>query len=146
MTTQCGDTDLHGPHDDCPGLDPSVHQAPLVDPLDVACPDCAAPAGTPCYHSAGQVIRTHHAARRDSARLRSVEHGTCALCSYPMVRGHQTEGGELDAWHHDPHDAALCPRLPDPATDWEGYAAAINSGVTPGHPGIQHFRPTHQEA
>lgn len=113
---------------------------PGVAPIDVACIDCTAPPGTPCYtsgHIGGQVT---HAARKDAARLRSVEHGTCGLCGAWMVRGHQDTGGPLDAWHPRPEDAARCPQLPDPARDWNAYAAVIQTGVSPGHPGLEHFR------
>lgn len=105
-----------------------------IDPLSVVCPDCYAPAGTACYHSGGADYGPH-AARVRSAELRAVEHGTCSLCGRPMVRGLDP----VDAWHPDVDDAALCPPLPDPRTDWNGYATAINAGLSPGHPGLEHF-------
>lgn len=110
-----------------------------MNPLDVACPDCQAPTGEGCRVSEGWPDGTLHAARIDSARLRSVEHGTCALCTRPLVRGVRTEGEEETVWHPDPTDAALCPPLPDPQTHWNAYAEAHNRGLRPGYPGAEHF-------
>lgn len=108
----------------------------MADALTVPCPDCQAPAGTPCY---GHLDRPH-GDRERVADLRALEHGTCALCGQPMVRG-SVEDAPVDAWHHLPEDAAACPRFPDPHQDWNGYATMINLGLSPGHPGVEHFVP-----
>jgi hypothetical protein len=97
------------------------------------CPDCMAPPTVPCGDQP-------HADRIRQADLRALEHGTCALCGQPMVRG-SVEGSPIDAWHPDETTAAACPPIPDPGTDWEGYALATNLGLTPGHPGAEHFVP-----
>lgn len=110
-----------------------------ADPLSVACPDCTAPAGTGCYTS-NPVLDPTHAERRRIADLRALEHGTCALCGQAMVYG-SVEGSPVDAWHPDETDAAACPPIPDPRTNWNRYAEAVNAGLTPGHPGVQHFLP-----
>lgn len=110
----------------------------MADALDVTCPDCAVPPGTPCATSVGALDGETHAERRRVAYLRSLEQGTCALCGRFMVRGTDP----VQAWHPDPADAAACPSLPDPRTDWNAYAEALNSGLQPGHPGIEHFVPT----
>lgn len=105
------------------------------DPLTVTCGDCMAPAGVAC-----RVMSEHytvHASRTRSAELRAVTHGTCDLCGAAMVHG--TVNGVTDAWHPDPDDAAACPPIPDPTTDPGGFALAINLGLTPGHPGAEHF-------
>lgn len=99
--------------------------------LTVKCPDCMAPEGVSC----GDVP---HADRLRLADLQSLDHGVCALCGRPMVRG-TVEDAPVDAWHPDEADAAVCPPIPDPKTDWEGYAFATNPGLTPGHPGAEHF-------
>lgn len=106
--------------------------------LTVECPHeggCGAPAGTPCYSSYGD--GTVHAERTRLHALRSLEHGTCALCARPMVRG-TVDGEPFRAWHPDPahHD---CPPMPDPVTDWNGYALTTQQGLLPGHPGLEHF-------
>lgn len=109
------------------------------DPLTVACPDCQAPTGVPCRMAAagGDTARPdHHATRTDAARLYAVEHGTCALCGSQMVRAVDPD----DAWHPDPADAAACPVMP-PVEDWPAYSTAVNLGLSPGHPGPEHFRP-----
>lgn len=97
----------------------------------VACPDCYSPAGTPClgHHDV-------HASRTDVARLRSTDRGTCALCGQLMIRD-----ATGDAWHPTGALTTPCPVLPDPQRDWEAYAAAINTGLEPGRPGREHFRP-----
>jgi hypothetical protein len=84
---------------------------------------------------------TVHAARLRAAQLRAVTHGTCDLCGQFMVHG--TVEGVTDAWHPDPVDATVCPPIPDVTRDPEGWALATNLGLTPGHPGAEHFRPTH---
>lgn len=111
-----------------------------VDPTSVACPDCQAPEGARCRVSEGWPDGTAHAARHDSARLHAVEHGICALCSKPIVRGVREEDGPVEVWHPDP-DQSSCPPLPDPQADWNAYATAINLGLRPGFPGPEHFRP-----
>lgn len=108
-----------------------------ADPLSVGCPDCAAPAGTGCYTMSEHY--TTHAARYRVAELRAVEHGTCDLCGQPMVRG--TVDGVTDAWHPDGLASVGCPVMPDPLTDWNAYATATQAGLSPGHPGAEHFRP-----
>ena len=108
----------------------------MADPLSVACPDCLVPAEEDCAGHYGT-----HAARQRLADLRSLDHGTCALCGRPMVKG-TVEGGPVDAWHYQPEDAAACPPMPDPLADWNRYATAINLGLSPGHPGMEHFTPT----
>lgn len=114
-----------------------------ADPLLVACPACGAPAEREC---AGRVQEaaggdpTTHEDRRRLADLRALEKGTCGLCGAFMVRG-TVLGGPVEAWHPDETDAARCPQLPDPATDWDAYATALNHGARPGHPGVEHFRP-----
>lgn len=113
--------------------------APLT-PTEVACPDCHAQALQPCHFSGAYDTGAVHANRRDAARLRSVEHGTCSLCGNPMVRGQRAEGGPVTAWHHLPEHQG-CPQLPDPSTRWNDYAAAINAGLAPGEPGVDAFRP-----
>ena len=105
--------------------------------LDVACPyegGCGAPAGTPCYTSYDGET---HAERRRVAALRALDRGTCALCGRLMVRG----PAPLDAGHPEDDAAATCPPLPDPRTDWNGYALATQQGLQPGHPGVKHFIP-----
>lgn len=101
--------------------------------LTVSCPDCLAPAGRPCGDQ-------FHADRLRIVDLRALTRGTCALCGQPMVRG-SLDGAPDDAWHPDTFDAAQCPRMPDPGKDWQAYALAVNLGLTPGHPGAEHFRP-----
>lgn len=115
-----------------------------ADPLTVACPDCTVPAGRACATSGEFDPTTVHGERQRIADLRSLEHGVCALCAAPMVRG-TVEGSPVDAWHPDPAHAAACPVIPDPDSDWNAYAATINAGVTPGHPGVEHFL-THDDA
>lgn len=120
----------------------------MADPLTVECSDCAMPAGTTC--SVGAIFRNGetpepdspvpaHANRQRLADLRDLDHGVCDLCSRPMVRG-SIEGSPIDAWHPDETDAAACPDMGDPKTDWDRYATNINLGVLPGHPGVEHFR------
>lgn len=107
--------------------------------LVVSCPwegGCGAPAGEPCRTSYGDTV---HAERRRLADLRALEHGACALCGRFMVRG-SVEDALVDAWHPDPADHG-CPPLPDPRTDWNGYALALQQGLAPGHPGAEHFVP-----
>lgn len=111
----------------------------MADPLSVPCPDCLVPAGQPCATSI-DYLEGAHADRRRIADLRALEHGTCALCGRPMVRG-SVEGSPVDAWHPAETDAAACPPIPDPRTDWDRYAMAVNLGLTPGHPGVEHFLP-----
>lgn len=118
----------------------------MADPLTVACPDCAVPADTGCRFSDADWQRSDglavfHAERRRIADLRALEHGTCALCGQPMVRG-SVEGAPVDAWHHQEADAAACPAFPSPQEDWNGYATLVNLGLSPGHPGVEHFVPT----
>jgi hypothetical protein len=96
------------------------------DPTTVACPSCSAPPGVDC----------DHADRADAARLAAVEWGTCGLCRQPLAR--LTD--PLTVVHPDPDDAAACPPMPPP-TDWNRYAEAVNAGLTPGHPGAEHFIP-----
>lgn len=101
-----------------------------------ACPSCMAPTGTPCTGSYGI-----HADRIDHHRLQTqLEHGTCALCGQPMVRGVRVPGGPVTAWHPAPEDQA-CPDLPDAETDWNAYAVAINLGLAPGVPDPSAFIP-----
>ena len=97
------------------------------------CPACLAPAGVSCGEQP-------HTDRIIAAQARNLTHGRCALCGQPMVHG-SLDGAPIDAWHPDPDDAAACPRIPDPAQDWEAYATAVNLGLTPGHPGAEHFVP-----
>ena len=97
------------------------------------CPACLAPAGVSCGEQP-------HTDRIIAAQARNLTHGRCALCGQPMVHG-SLDGAPTDAWHPDPTDAAACPRIPDPAQDWEAYATAVNLGLTPGHPGAEHFVP-----
>lgn len=99
--------------------------------LTVKCPDCMAPEGVSCGDQP-------HADRLRLADLQTLDHGVCALCGRPMVRG-TVEDAPVDAWHPDEAHAAACPPIPDPKTDWEGYAFATNLGLTPGHPGAEHF-------
>lgn len=108
----------------------------MADALTVQCPECLAPRDTGC--SIGYSDQTHQERQR-LADLQSLEKGTCALCGRPMVRG-AVLGGPVEAWHYDPLDQG-CPPFPDPLTDWTGYAALLNQGLTPGHPGIEHFTP-----
>lgn len=113
----------------------------MADPLSVACPDCTAPAGTPCYVSGTNTVEDYgHAARQRSADLYAVEHGTCALCGRFMVYG-SVQGAPARAWHPNPEDKAACPPMPDPLTDWNAYATAVNLGLEPGYPGDEHFLP-----
>jgi hypothetical protein len=113
-------------------------ETPDTSPLPVKCPDCEAPAGTGCYHS--QSVEwpegTVHQARTHIAALRHSERGTCALCAQPMVR---TADG--DAWHPVAALTVPCPQMADPQREWATYAGQINSGLEPGRPGAQHFRP-----
>lgn len=111
-----------------------------ADPLTVACPDCGAPRGEACRLSEGWPDGSTHATRRDSARLHTVEHGTCLLCHHPAVKGERVEDGPIIAWHPDPRDAEKCPPLPDPRTNWNAYAEAINAGAEPGVIGVDNFR------
>lgn len=104
--------------------------------LAVACPSCKAPAKTPCYGSMGT-----HADRPEAATLYAVERGSCALCRGFLVRGVRPPGTDVEVWHPNPEDAAVCPPMPDPKTDWESYAAAINRGAEPGKPGPDAFVP-----
>lgn len=107
------------------------------DPLTVQCPSCLAPAGEACRSN----METTHADRVTSAQLYAVEHGTCDLCTQPMVRGLPTVGAEVTAWHPDPAHAALCPPMADPNDDWNAYAAQTQQGLEPGRPGLEHFIP-----
>lgn len=159
---QCGNTDLHPGHPwthplggvdySCPGLDgseappPPEPDIPETGPLSVLCPGndggCGAPPGHHCrtsYTNEDGTPHTHYA-RVKHADLRALEHGTCDLCGAFMVRGTVLDA-PLDAWHPDPGDASRCPDLPDPATDWNNYAAAVNLGAVPGRPGLEHFQP-----
>lgn len=131
---QCLNTEAHEPHDFCPGLDAA--QVADARALTVACSDCLAPAGTPCR---GNHDRPH-LERRRLADLRALEQGTCGLCGRWMVRGTVLDA-PVDAWHPVDADAAACPVFPDARTDWIKYAAMVNLGMTPGHPGVEHFRP-----
>lgn len=112
----------------------------MADPLSVPCPDCAVPAGVPCATSI-DYLDGAHAERQRVADLQALDRGTCALCGRFMVRG-SVEGSPVDAWHPDETAAAACPPMPDPRTDWNAYAEAINAGVQAGHPGAEHFRPS----
>lgn len=114
----------------------SETETPEKDPaLAVSCPDCMAPVDVPCYTRLGD--GTIHADRTRNAYLRSVERGTCDLCGKPMVRGTDP----VMAWHPDPEDAEVCPPLPDPRRDWNGFALALQEGKSPGQPGLEHFIP-----
>lgn len=106
------------------------------DPLSVRCLDCLAPAGTPCRTNTDAEV---HATRTRTAQLRALEQGTCSLCGRFMVRG-SIDGAPVDAWHPDEADHG-CPVMPNPQTDWDAYAAQINLGYRPGHPGLEHFQP-----
>lgn len=103
----------------------------------VQCPDCMAPVNVSCGDQP-------HADRIRAADLQALEHGRCALCGAPMVRG-TVEGAPVDAWHPDEITAAACPRIPDPKDDWEGYATVTNLGLTPGHPGAENFVPAGEQ-
>lgn len=135
-TAQCLDTNLHPPHDFCPGLD--GHEVAAQRALGVPCEECLAPPGTECRSN---TPGTTHQSRQRLADLRALEKGTCGLCGAFMVYG-SVLGSPLDAWHPDETEALVCPPMPDPQTDWNGYATQINAGVVPGHPGLEHFRPT----
>lgn len=109
----------------------------MADPLSVSCEDCLAATNTPCV-SAYLPEAGVHESRHRLADLRALTHGTCALCGRFMVYG-TVLNTPADAWHPDPTDAAACPPLPDPTVDWNGYADAVNAGLSPGHPGAEHF-------
>lgn len=109
----------------------------MADPLAVSCEDCLAATNTPCV-SAYLPEAGVHESRQRLADLRALTHGTCALCGQFMVYG-TVLNQPPDAWHPDPTDAAACPPLPDPTVDWNGYADAVNAGLSPGHPGVEHF-------
>ena len=132
----CGDTEVHSPHGEwggvltgwwCPGLDGTEVTTPPHDPLSVACPSCLAPAGQACEHDD----------RTAQARRAAVEWGTCGLCRQPLAR----LTNPVEVVHPDPEHAEACPPKP-PANDWNAYAEALNAGLTPGHPGAEHFIPT----
>jgi hypothetical protein len=111
----------------------------MADPTTVTCPECLAPAGHPCQTFGDDA----HADRRRLADLRSLEHGTCALCT--QVRG-SVDGAPVTAWHFMPEHVAACPPMPDPGTDWNAYALAVQDGLVPGRPGLEHFIPDPVEA
>lgn len=118
--------------------------APTVDHLTVACHDCGVPAGQPCRTRVrdDDGHPAPHRVRQNAALLASVERGTCALCTRPLARGPRPATGEDHAvWHPDPRDAERCPVLPDPATEWNAYAAALTAGARPGYPGEDAFVP-----
>ena len=105
----------------------------MADALKVQCPDCQAPTDVPCYTS--YAAGTIHADRQRAADLRALERGTCALCGSLLVRDPSQE-----VWHPNPEDQS-CPPLPDARTHWNDYARALQAGVSPGHPGAEHFLP-----
>lgn len=112
--------------------DPTPEVVP-ADVLTVPCTDCLAVVGIECYSSIGT-----HASRRYAAARQHLERGTCALCGRWLVRG-SVDGGPVEVWHPVTSHAAVCPPMPDPAQDWNGYALALQSGTRPGHPGAKHF-------
>ncbi|UQS95212.1 hypothetical protein Pam4_69 [Pseudanabaena phage Pam4] len=110
----------------------------MADPLTVPCPDCLAPTGTACAGRYGT-----HAQRARAATLQAAERGTCALCGHLLLRGVRPDHGpDVQVWHPIPDHAATCPPMPDPRTDWTGYATARQQGLDHGLPGAEHFRPT----
>lgn len=131
MSDLCGATTVHQPHETCPGLDTQQIRDALA--ITVRCTDCLAGPGEGCRGDYGI-----HLDRRRLADLRNLTHGTCALCGQFMVYGPVLDAPD-DAWHPDETVAAACPVMPNPSTDWDAYAALVNSGVTPGHPGVEHF-------
>lgn len=131
--TPCGATTAHQPHETCPGLDTQQVRDALA--LTVHCTDCRAVDGEDCRGDYGI-----HLDRKKLADLRQLEHGTCALCGEGMVRG-SVLGAPVDAWHPDDGTPQACPVMPNPATRWDEYAALLNTGISPGHPGLQHFIP-----
>jgi len=131
---QCGNTELHEPHDACAGLS----EYDVI--VRVGCPDCMAPPAAPCRFSAAPrdgsdswPATAVHASRRD---LALTERGTCKLCSLLLL--HDKRTGRV--WHPEVITQA-CPPLPNPATRWNDYAAAIQAGAVPGQPGIDNFVP-----
>lgn len=109
-----------------------------ADPLTVKCDECEAAPGVSCRTNYG--TEAIHLDRQRLTDLRSLERGTCGLCGQWMVRG-SVLGSTADAWHPDTTDADACPVLPDARTDWNAYATAVNLGLRPGYPGLEHFRP-----
>jgi hypothetical protein len=106
--------------------------------LNVPCPDCMAPVGTPC-------IGDTHAARVDSAMIQAtLREGTCLLCGQRLVR-YQLHGQDV-AVHPDPGHADVCPAIPDPQRDLAGWSTAINLGLEPGKPGIENWQPASDES
>lgn len=108
----------------------------MANPLSAPCPDCLSPEDVNCRSSYGDIV---HAERQRIADLRALEQGTCALCGALLVRG-AVDGLPVDVWHPYPADQ-VCPPLPDPRTDWNDYALALQRGLKPGHPGPEHFQP-----
>lgn len=142
---QCGNTEVHEEHQwhqgdlplTCPGLDGTeTDTCPPNPALTVACEDCRAPIGLPCRTG---IDGATHGQRRRAADLAALDRGVCRLCGRFMVAG-TVEGQPRDAWHPMPADQG-CPDLPDPTQDWNKYAGMINRGLTPGHPGLEHFIP-----
>lgn len=119
-----------------------TEQNPELDPrLAVQCLDCYAPPRVPCRTSYGDTV---HATRQRAAHLAALERGTCALCGHLLVRGTPPDVEDdptIQVWHPETGVAAACPPLPDPGTHWNAYAAAIQAGARPGHPGPEHFVP-----
>lgn len=135
---QCGSTELHEPHDGCAGL--SEYDAIIR----VKCPDCEAPRGQGCRFGtvtgadsdttidAADIPQTAvHAGRRD---LAFTVRGTCLLCGLLLLHDLRSDR----VWHPTLITEA-CPPLPDPRTDWNAYALALQQGAVPGEPGIENF-------
>lgn len=101
------------------------------DPLTVPCPSCLAPAATDT--TAG--VPCDHTDRVPAARVAAAVEGVCGLCGDRLVRLTHPD----EAVH--PTENPTCPPMPDPTTDWNGYAAALNAGVRLGYPGIENFVP-----
>ena len=119
----------------------------MHDPLAVNCPDCLAPAGTPCTLR-GQLANPeedagpeHHASRADTARAMAVRRGTCKLCG-----GLLYQLTEPTATFHAPTIEPECPPMPDPAVDWNAYAAWVNAGNERFRPGDENFIPEDEAA
>lgn len=131
MTSQCGETREHEPHDDCAGLS-------AYDVITrVGCPDCQAAPGAPCMFGGTDQqgdpwpATAVHGSRRD---LALTERGTCKLCGLLLLR----KDGRV--WHPEVITTS-CPQMPDPGTDWNGYARAVQAGTVPGEPGVEAFIP-----
>ena len=165
----CGSTEVHDPHPydigsayaagQCPGLDAeqvaeaaamaeravaalnAAKDLPPTDPLRYRCEECLAPPGEFCRTT----YDTPHDGRVRAAQLRTLEQGTCTDCGRWMVRGSVLDA-PVDAWHPEPDAAAACPAFPHPHQNWEQYAAMVNLGLTPGHPGVEKFQPVPEAA